>query len=109
MPFGLTNAPATFQQYINDVLRENLDQRCIAYLNDINIYSDSLEEHILLVRRILKKLLNAGLYANIAKTMFYTTEITFLGYIISTDGVKADPVKIQSILEWKQPRNIKDV
>lgn len=57
----------------------------------------------------MKKFLDAGLYANIAKTTFYTTETTFLGYIISTDSVKADPVKVQSILEWKQPRNIKDV
>lgn len=109
LPFGLTNAPATFQRYINDVLREDLDQGCIAYLGDINIYSDSLEELILLVRQILKKLLNARLYANIAKTTFHTTETTFLGYIISTDGVKADPAKIQSIPDWKPPRNIKDV
>lgn len=109
MPFGLTNAPATFQRYINDVLREDLDQGCIAYLDDINIYSDSLAEHIPLVRRILKKLLDAGLYTNITKTTFYTTETTFLGYVISTKGVKADPAKVRDMLKWKRPQNVKDV
>ena len=67
MPFGLTNAPATFQSYINAALRLYLDKFAIAYIDDILIYSNSLEEHHEHVRTILKTLLEHGLYASLEK------------------------------------------
>jgi hypothetical protein len=109
MPFGLTNAPATFQAYINDTLREFLDEFCVVYLDDILIYSKNRKEHIQHVKKVLAKLREAGLYANTSKCEFFTSKTEFLGYIVSPEGITMDPSKIQTIQEWEVPRNIKDV
>ena len=109
MPFGLCNAPSTFQAFINDVLRQYLDEFCSAYLDDILIYSNSLGEHIQHVGKVLSQLQSTGLFLDINKCEFHVTQVKYLGLIITTDGLKMDPQKIESILEWKQPRCVKDV
>lgn len=109
MPFGLCNAPATFQAFINDVLREYLDVFCIAYLDDILIYSNIKEEHIYHVGKVLEKLQQAGLYLDINKCDFHTTRVKYLGLIITIDEVEMDSKKIEAITQWKEPRCTKDV
>lgn len=109
MPFGLCNGPATFQHYINDTLREFLDVFCTAYLDDILIYSDSVEEHEIHVNRILDKLEHAGLQIDITKCEFYVTEVSYLGLIVTTDGIKMDPKKVDTIVNWPVIQNVKDV
>jgi hypothetical protein len=64
MPFGLTNAPATFQAYINETLSSYLDRFCSAFLDDTIVYSETLEEHIVHVRQVLRRLSDAGLHLN---------------------------------------------
>src|SRR5436190_21190108 len=76
MPFGLCNAPGSFQAYINDVIREFLDKFAVAYLDDILIYSDSLEEHILHVHQVLQKLLSHDLYVKLEKCQFSVQTIS---------------------------------
>lgn len=109
MPFGLCNAPSTFQAFINDVLREYLDIFCSAYLDDILIYSNSKDEHIEHVGKVLEQLKKAGLFLDINKCQFHVKEIKYLGLIITVDGLKMDPRKIDTILQWKAPRCTKDV
>ena len=109
MPFGLTNAPATFQRFITDVLREYMDVTCIIYLDDILIFSENEEEHTKYVKQILAKLQEAKLYAKLSKCQFSVMKTEFLGYIIEPGGITTDPRKIQAIVEWDIPRNIKDV
>ena len=109
MPFGLTGAPATFQRFINDSLREYLDQFCSAYLDDILIYSRTKEEHVIHVRKVLERLRSAGLFAKLSKCEFFVTETKFLGLIVGRDGFKMDPEKVKTILEWKTPRSVTDV
>jgi hypothetical protein len=109
MPFGLTNAPATFQTYINKALHPWLDVFCTAYIDDILIYSNTLEEHREHVRTILQALQKAGLHLDIRKCEFETKEVTYLGMIISDSGVKMDPAKIHAITSWQSPSNLKDV
>ena len=109
MPFGLCNAPATFQAFINDVLREYLDIFCTAYLDDILVYSNSKEEHVRHIGKVLEKLQQAGLYLDIDKCEFHTTRVKYLGLIITTDGVEMDSKKIDAIVQWKEPRCTKDV
>ena len=109
MPFGLTGAPTTFQRFINDSLREYLDQFCSAYLDDILIYSRTKEEHITHVKKVLERLRSAGLFAKLSKCEFFVTETKFLGLIVGRDGFKMDPEKVKTILEWKTPRSATDV
>ncbi|KAK1916818.1 hypothetical protein P3342_004373 [Pyrenophora teres f. teres] len=110
MPFGLTNAPATFQSVINKTLHEYLGIFVLAYLDDILVYSKgTLEEHIELVKKVLRKLKNRKLYLQPEKCEFHTQETEFLGFIISTEGVKMNPKKIQTVQEWPIPKTVKDV
>jgi hypothetical protein len=109
MPFGLTNAPATFQHFINDVLRNYLDVFCSAYLDDIIIYSETLEEHRSHVKAILDALKSAGINLNPVKCHFHVKETKYLGLIISPDGISMDPAKLSAISDWESPKSVKDV
>ena len=109
MPFGLKNAPATFQSFINSILRPYLEKCVILYLDDILIYSKDLEEHHNQVRNVLQTLINNNLYAKLEKCEFDQNKVEFLGYILSGDGVSTDPKKIKSVEEWPRPENLKDV
>lgn len=109
MPFGLTNAPATCQQFVNDTLRQYLDRFCVVYLDDILIYSHTLEEHRKHVRLILETLLKAGLYVKGEKCEFFTTRTTFLGFVIDTSGISMDPEKVSTITEWQPPATVKEL
>jgi transposase InsO family protein len=109
LPFGLTNGPATFQRYINDVLMGYLDEFCSAYIDDILIYSDNLEEHKIHVRRVLDRLRKAGLQADIDKCEFHVTKTKFLGFVIGSDGIAVDPEKVEAVSKWKQPESVRGV
>jgi hypothetical protein len=109
MPFGLTNAPATFQNFINDVLTPYLDRFCTAYLDDTLIYSDTFEGHQEHVNLVLEAFEKAGLHLKLEKYEFHCQEVKYLGLIISTEGIKMDPEKITTVQDWEAPRNLKDV
>ena len=109
LPFGLCNGPASFQHFINDTLREYLDDFCTAYLDDILIYSEIESEHEIHVKRILIKLREAGLQVDITKCKFHVTEVAYLGLIVTTEGIKMDPAKIETVTHWPIPINMKDV
>lgn len=109
MPFGLCNAPATFQHLINDIFRDLLDQFVVIYLDDILIFSNSMEEHQRHVILILERLRKNRLYIKIEKCEFHQIEIQFLGYVISPNGLQMDSSKIKAIVDWPTPRSIKDV
>ena len=109
LPFGLCNGPASFQNYINDTLRDYLDDFCTAYLDDILIYSEIEAEHDIHVKRVLWKLREADLHVDITKCAFYVQEVPYLGLIITTEGVKIDPAKVSTIVEWPTFVNVKDV
>lgn len=103
MPFGLTNAPATFQNYIHQALRGLLDDFCVAYLDDILIFSKDRESHIEHVGRVLDRLLSAELYAKPSKCEFFRDSVEFLGYIVSQEGVSMDPRRVEAIVSWPDP------
>jgi hypothetical protein len=109
MCFGLTNTPATFQNYINDVLAPYLDRFCTAYLDDTLIHSDNFEDHQQHVRLVLNAFAKAGLYLKPEKCEFHQQEVKYLGLIISMEGIKIDPEKIRAMQDWEPPSNLKDV
>ena len=82
---GLTNSSATYQRYLNDILFDYLDDFCTAYLDDILIYSEDSFEHSEHVQRVLRRLRDVGLQADIKKSEFRVTHTKFLGFIIFTD------------------------
>jgi hypothetical protein len=99
MPFKLTNTPATFQAYINKILKSLLDITCVTYLNNIYIYSDSIEKHAKHVREILDYLKKAKLYVKLFKCEFDKKEITFLKYVIGVHEIRINDAKIRIILD----------
>ena len=109
MPFGLTNGPATFQRHMNETLWEYLHKFVVAYMDDLLIYSQTREEHILHVQKVLQKLREAGLQADIKKCEFFAQKTKFLGLIVGIDGIEMDPAKVQTILEWQRPRHLKEL
>ena len=109
MPFGLCNAPGTFQHYMNDTFREFLDEFLIVYLDDLLIYSDTLAEHKVHVRRVMEKLHDAGLFLKPSKCQFHVQEVAFLGFIVGPSGVKMDPSKVSAIITWPTPKSIHDI
>lgn len=109
LPFGLTNAPATFTRLMQDVLSPLLDKFVINFIDDILIYSNSIQEHEQHVREVLSLLRQHKLHAKREKCEFITTQVSFLGHVISAEGVSMDPAKIKSILEWPPLKSIKDV
>ncbi len=77
MPFGLVNSPSVFQAFINDVFRDMLNRWVIVYMDDILIYSDSLETHISHVRAVLQRIISHQLYAKAEKCEFHQTSTMF--------------------------------
>ena len=94
MPFGLTNALATFQKYVNWVLREELDQKRVAYVDDILITGHDQVTHSEKMQKILMKLYRARLRAKLAKCQFEIPRVEFLEYVVGKEGVSTDPKKI---------------
>ncbi|CEJ61941.1 hypothetical protein PMG11_03668 [Penicillium brasilianum] len=110
-PFGLTGAPATFQRYINQTLREYLDDFVSAYVDDIIIYSNgTLADHRRKVGDVLQKLIDAGLQCDIAKSEFEQKSVKYLGFIVEAGkGIHVDPKKVEAIRAWERPKSIRDV
>src|SRR5260370_23457352 len=107
--FGLSNAPASFQRFINEVLGEMMDVCMVGYLDDILIYSDSLENHWDHIHGVLQCLWKAGLYANLKKCKFHMDTMEYLGFILSPNGLQMDPAKVSTIMEWPELQKVKDV
>lgn len=109
MPFGLKNAPATFQRLINSVLKDHINKICVVYLDDILIFSTSLQEHIVNINKIFDKLRIANLKIQIDKCNFFSKETEYLGHLLTTEGVKPNPKKIADITQLKLPTTQKQI
>ncbi|KAF7640683.1 hypothetical protein LDENG_00023110, partial [Lucifuga dentata] len=109
MPIGLTNAPAVFQALVNDVLWDFLNRFVFVYLDDILIFSRTPDEHTHHVRLVLQRLLENKLFVKAEKCEFHVSSVKFLGYIIESGQVKADPDKIRAVAEWPKPESHKQL
>ena len=109
MPFGLTNAPAAFMDLMNRVFRPYVDQFVVVFIDDILVYSKDRESHDTHLRVVLEILRKEQLYAKLSKCEFWLTEVSFLGHIVSKEGIQVDPKKIEVVVEWKPPRNVTEV
>ncbi|MBW0560178.1 hypothetical protein O181_099893 [Austropuccinia psidii MF-1] len=108
MPFGLTNAPASFHNLVDDIFANFLGIFFVVYLDDIMVFSSSEEEELVKhVASVLQILRDNNLFAKASKCVFYASSVEYLGYVVSSDGLKMDSSKVQQILNWPQPKNIK--
>ena len=105
MPFGLTNAPATFQRLINNVLRPALKKYALVYLDDVIIFSKTIEEHIQHIESVFKLLREAGLKIKLSKCTFLQKQVEYLGHIVTEKGIGPDPKKLLSITNYPTPKN----
>jgi len=91
---------------MNDIFREWLDDFVIVYIDDILIYSGSLEEHAEHLRKVFQRLKENKLYVKLEKCKFEVTEVDFLGYRITQEGLKMDDHKVKAILDWEPPKSV---
>lgn len=109
MPFGLHNAPATWQRLIDQVLGPDLEPYVFVYLDDIIICASTFEKHVEILEEVLRRLQKAGLALSRDKCHFCQPEIKYLGYVINSKGLLADPDKIAAIINMPTPRNAKEI
>ena len=108
-PQGPTNAPAMFRHFMNDILREYVDLIAVGILDDVIIFSKSLAEHVQHVRSILEVLRQLRLYAKVEKCEFHKDQMTFVGSLVSKEGIGMDPTKVLAISDWPVPTSVKEV
>jgi hypothetical protein len=110
MYFGLTNSPATFQTMMNKIFQDLITKGAVSvYLNDILIFTNSLEEHCRITCLVIDRMHEHKLYLQLEKYKFEKTKIEYLGIIISHNKVEMDPVKIAGVADWPMPSNKKEV
>ncbi|MBW0557375.1 hypothetical protein O181_097090 [Austropuccinia psidii MF-1] len=107
MPFGLTNAPTSFQNLVNDIFQDLIDVYFVVYLDDVMIFSRSEVRHVTHVSTVLTRLRANNVFAKASKCLFHVTSVEYLGYVVSSEGLKMDQEKVQQILNWPPPRNLK--
>jgi len=109
MPFGLKNAPATFQRVMDSILGDVIGLNCLVYLDDIIVFSASLQEHVIHLTSIFQKLRDANFKVQLNKSDFLRKETEFLGHIVTQEGIKPNPDKIAAIKNFPCPKNKKEI
>jgi len=109
MPFGLCNLPSTFQSMIKDVFCDMVDVGVIAYMDDIFIYTESVEEHVALVWRVMQRLRKTRLCVSNKKSSFHRQEVKFLGYKISSRVISVTGTKVEEIWACSMPKKVVDL
>ncbi|VVA38750.1 PREDICTED: reverse mRNAase, partial [Prunus dulcis] len=106
MPFGLTNALAAFMDLMNRVFRCYLDRLVIVFIDDILVYCNSQKAHMKHLEIVLKTLRRRQIYAKFSKCQFWLDKVSFLGHMISAEGIYVDPQKIEAVLNWPRPTSV---
>lgn len=107
MPFGLTNASSTFQATMNYVLKEFLRRFVVFFFDDILVYSQSEEDHVAHLKQVLNCLISHNFFVKLSKCSFGASSVEYLGHIVSGGVVRADPKKIEGMLNWPEPKTLK--
>ena len=109
MPQGITNAPSTFQRLMEKCMGELHLKEVLVFLDDLIIFSDTLEEHEHRLMKVLTHLKDYGLKLSLEKCKFFQKSVRYLGHVVSEYGVETDPEKIAALKTWPVPRNLKEL
>lgn len=107
MGFGLTNAPATFQRCMEKCMGDMHLKECLIFLDDILIFSSTFEEHISRLESVFQRLSDHNLRVKPSKCEFFKSSVTYLGHVVSAQGIATDPNKLSAVQNWPTPTNIK--
>lgn len=109
MPQGVTNAPSTFQRLMEKCMSDINLKEVLVFLDDLIVFSDTLEEHEARLIHVLGRLEEYGPKLSPDQCKFFQTSVRYLGHIVSSDGVKTDPEKVQALKTWPKPQNLKEL
>ncbi len=109
MPYGLSNSPSIFQNFMNEIFRDMINRFVLIYIDDILIYSPTIEDHRRHVTQELQHLRQYHLYLKTEKCEFHESTIHFLGYIVTPAGVQMDQRKVEAVKNRPQPMTIKEM
>lgn len=109
MPFGLCNAPSTFQRLMQRMFGDQQCQSLLLYLDDIVVYSSSVNQHLQRLELVLGRLHQEGLKVKLEKCAFFQQEVSYLGHVISSQGVSTDPRKIEAVANWRRPNHVSEL
>lgn len=109
MPQGITNAPSTFQRLMERCLSDINLKEVLVFLDDLIVFSNSLEEHEIRLQNELQRLRENGLKLSPTKCKFFQTRVRYLGHIVSKDGIETDPDKVRALKTWPIPQNLKEL
>ena len=109
MPFGLMNSPASFQLLMSQVLK-HLNWKCIlVYVDDILLFSKNFQEHLSKLEQVFSHLKEAGLTLKPSKCTFAVDRVSYLGHVITNNGVETDKSKLEPVVTFPTPKNVPEV
>ena len=109
MPFGLSNAPSTMQRMVNKIFRDCTDKFMCVYIDDIMVYSRNEEEHLRHLEFVLARMEEYHLKVRFSKCYFARSELDFLGYKISAEGLRPTDEKVKKVREWPPPKKLNEL
>jgi len=110
MFFGMTNLPATFQAMMNEILRDLVNKgKVAAFVDDMLVRTETKEGHDEVIEEVLKRLEENNLYVKPEKCMWKVRKIGFLGVVIGPNGIEMEKEKVNRVLSWPEPKNVKDI
>ena len=107
MPFGLKNAPASFQRLMNQITADV--DGCVAYIDDVIVFSDTLEDHMISLRHLFQKLSDANLVVNLKKSEFGKAKVTYLGHVVGQGQVAPRQAKVEAIVNFAEPKTKREL
>ena len=108
-PFGLCNAPGTFQQLMESILRGLIWKTCLIYLDDVIVFSTSFDQHLNDLAEVFDRFRDANIKLKPSKCSFEKDQVSYLGHIISKDGIQPDPEKIEVVKNFPVPKTVRQV
>jgi hypothetical protein len=109
MPFRLTNAPSVFMDLMNRVFHKYLELFVVGFIDDILVYSTNHQEHEEYLKKVLDILREGKLFAKLKKCEVWLKKVSFLGHVISGEGIEVDPSKIEVVVNWEKPTNVHEI